>query len=201
MRILVSGVLTASLVLLTPGLAEAKSHTRRDPAGDVWVGQSVPPQASTRAPEHSEGDISVVRLKHNRKYLQLFMTLRDIKRETLSSGWQFRLQNRRKKLTHVEVRADHRTGGSPDGTLWVTDAFGEPKSCAGTRGFAINWVRNVVAITIPRTCIGNARFVRTQAWSFHFYETTNDIVFRDDGFSNTDPYSRKPRWSPWVRRG
>ena len=155
---------------------------------------SSPPHAS---PDQVEGDVTQVQLRHNKSYVQLFMSLRDIKRETLNSFFYFNLQNGRKKLTQVTVGTYPRFG-KPDGVLTIKDGRERTSKCRGTKGFAINWETNKVAVTLPRTCVGNPKYLRMQAFDSLDYDTASN--YSDDALGTGDAFIAARGWTPWVGR-
>jgi hypothetical protein len=196
MRLLVSGLVAALVALSTATPAVAGDYVHTDGAGDMY--RVLNRDASAPAPDQVEGDISRVQIKHNRRYVQLFMTVREAKRETLNTFFFFTLQNGRKQVTDVTV-GTYPAQGFPDGVLTIKDGrTHRDKRCRGLKGFKISWDTNLVAVTIPRTCVKRPKYLRVQAVSAVDYDTTQDFI--DDGQSAGNPDTHTA-WSPWVRRG
>lgn len=195
MRILLSGLIAAVLAVSTAGVAQARSYVHDDSTGDVWRAFNL--ESTSRVPDQVEGDVTQVELRHHTSYVQMFMSLRDIKRETLNNFFYFNLQNGRKKLTQVTVGTYPRFG-KPDGVLTVRDGRYRTSNCRGTKGFAINWETNKVAVTIPRTCLGNPKYLRMQAFDSFDHDTASD--YSDDALSTNDAFISARGWTPWVGR-
>ncbi len=195
MRILLSGIVAVLLALSAAGAAEAKIYVHDDSTGDVWVAFDL--ETASLVPDQVEGDVTSVQLRHNKAYVQLFMSLREIKRETLNNFFYFNLQNGRKKITQVTVGTYPRFG-KPDGVLTVRDGRHRTSKCRGTKGFAINWETNQVAVTLPRTCVGDPKYLRMQAFTSFDHDTAKN--YSDDALSTSDAFIAARGWTPWVGR-
>ena len=115
-RILISVLATAlsvPLLAISAPSAHARSWTHDDGTGDVW--QYYYEDDYHPVPSQGEGDITRVRLNHNPRYVQLFMTLRDNNASTALSYYYFELQNGRRLVREVEVL--HGAGASPTAIL------------------------------------------------------------------------------------
>lgn len=89
-------------------------------------------------PTQVEGDITRVQLKHNRSYVQLFLHVREARRENLYSFYYFALQNGCMQQTLVSV-STYRRLGQPDGVLRIQDPrTNKSGTCRGFKGFRIN---------------------------------------------------------------
>lgn len=80
MRILLSGVIADLLAVSTAGVAQARSCVHDDSRDDAW--RAVNLESASRVPDQVEGDVTQVDLRHDASYVQLFMSVRDDKRET-----------------------------------------------------------------------------------------------------------------------
>ncbi len=196
MRLLISGLIAALVALSSATPAVARDYVHTDGSGDMWTAQNADPYV--QSPGQVEGDITRVQMRHTRSHVQLFMTVREAKRETLNTFFYFTLQNGRKKLTQVNV-GTYRHFGKPDGALTIEDSRYRNKKCRGLKGFKINWETNTVAITIPRTCVGRPKLLRVKPYLSLNYDTLDD--YADAGHSALDPFYHWQPWSPWVRRG
>lgn len=162
-----------------------------DNTGDVWVAydlDSAPP-----VPDQVEGDVTQVQLKHNKSYVQLFMSLRDIKRGTLNNFFYFTLKNGKREITRLTVETFPELG-KPDGVLTVRDGRNRTSKCRGAKGFAINRETGRVAITLPRSCVGNPKYLRLQAFDTFDYATGKG--YSDDALSTTDAFISARGWTP-----
>ena len=193
MRMLLSGVLAAFLALSSHAPAAAGDYTHADGTGDMWTATGADPYV--QAPGQVEGDVTRVQLKHNRSYVQLFMAVREARRETLNSFYFFSLQNGRKQQTLVSV-STYRRFGQPDGVLRIQDPrTNKSRTCRGFKGFRINWEAGTVGITIPRTCVGQPAVLRMRAYDHLNYDTIDDYADHAQSAGLSAP------WSRWVRRG
>ena len=198
MRLLISGLVAALVALSTAVPAVAREYVHTDATGDMWRSGIDIEDPYTPDRWQVEGDITRVQMKHNRHHVQLFMTVREAKRETLNTWFYFTLQNRRKKLTKVTVSTS-RIAGHQDGALTIQNPRTyKNKKCRGFKAFKINWDTNTVAVTIPRTCVGRPKLLRVLA---------SDALQEDQGPNFYDfaqigaVYQGQSLWSPWVRRG
>ena len=196
MRLLLAGITAALLALSSATPAVAGDYVHTDGSGDMWRSGVDVDDGYHPDPSQVEGDITRVQMRHTRSHVQLFMTVREAKRETLNTFFHFKLQNGRKKLTQVNV-GTYRS--APDGVLTIEDARYREKRCRGLKGFKINWDTNTVAVTIPRTCVGRPKVLRLKPYLSLDYDTVFD--YADAGQSALNPFFGGQPWSRWVRRG
>jgi hypothetical protein len=202
-RILISVLATAlsvPLLAMAAPAAHARSWTHDDGTGDVW--QYYYEDDYQPAPAQGEGDITRVRLNHNPRYVQLFMTLRDNNASTALSYYIFELQNGRRLAREVEVL--HGAGHSPNAILRIHKGLATSAlvHCRGKKRATINWTTHTVAATIPRACFGRPKYLRVSAYDYLSYSGREDL-FTDDAQSAGmhSPFGANQEWSPWVRRG
>ena len=192
--------LTVPVLALGAPTAQAGSWTHADGTGDVW--QYYYDDDYHPAPTQAEGDITRVRLNHNRRYVQLFMTLRDTNASTDLSYYVFELQNGRHQVREVEVF--HKAGSSPNAILRILKgpATSALVRCRGMKRATISWTTHTVAATIPRTCFGRPKYLRVSAFDYLSYSGREDL-FTDDAQSGGmhSPFGGYRKWSPWVKRG
>ncbi len=196
MRLLVAGITAALLALSSATPAVAGDYVHTDGTGDMWRSGIDVDDGYHPDPSQVEGDITRVQMRHTRSHVQLFMTVREAKRETLNTFFHFELQNGRKKLTQVDVLTYR---NAPDGVLVIEDGRNRDKRCRGLKGFKINWDTNTVAVTLPRTCFGRPKVLRVKPYDYVVYDSWTD--YSDAGQSALDPYYGGQPWSRWVRRG
>jgi hypothetical protein len=192
--------LTVPVLAIGAPTAHARSWTHDDGTGDVW--QYYYDDDYHPAPSQGEGDITRVRLNHNRRYVQLFMTLRDNNASTARSYYYFEVQNGRRWVREVEVF--HAAGSSPDTILRIHKgpATSALVGCRGMKRATINWTTHTVAATIPRACFGHPKYLRVSAYDYLSYSGREDL-FTDDAQSARMhyPFGGYQKWSPWVKRG
>jgi hypothetical protein len=196
MRLPLSGLIATLLALGSAAPAFAGDYVHTDPTGDMWRSGVEIEDPYSPDPGQVEGDITRVQMRHNRRHVQLFMTVREAERETTNTWFFFSLQNGRKQRTDVNVST---YTSARDGVLTIKDPRYRDKKCRGLKGFKINWDTNTVAITIPRTCVGRPKLLRL---------TASDALQEDPSLDHFIDYAqtglgyRGPTvWSPWVRRG
>jgi hypothetical protein len=147
------GVLSVVLaVVLTTGSgAFAASKTVRDTTGDTYsVAGDTPVRASSAI-----GDIVSVRTTHRARTVVVVVRARDQAGAANVAGVQIRTANRGR---------DYNLVGMAGGGMKMVDlsrgANGKSLTCRGLR-MAFKVAQNTVRAEIPRSCLGNPRWVRT----------------------------------------
>ncbi len=193
-------VLAVPVLALGAPTAYARSWTHTDGTGDVW--QYYYDDDYHPASSQGEGDITRVRVDHNRRNVQLSMTLRDNDASTDLSYYYFEVQNGRHVVREVEVF--HKAGFSPDTILRIHQgpSTGALVHCRGKKRATISWTTHTVVATVPRACFGRPKYLRVSAYDYLSYQGREDL-FTDDAQSGGMhyPFGGNRTWSPWVKRG
>lgn len=169
------------------------SHTMVDPRGDVRkvVDGTGSPVA---APHQSHGDIRRTAFRHTDHALWLRMRLTDLNRTGDLFNTYVRLRTNTGLYRGVSVMAGSRRFFGEErwagGTL-MERLDGRPvNSC--TMDHEIDYTNNVLALRIPRTCLGQPRWIRANARFTSFrYRGTSPTSFID--FAGDSP-------TTWTRR-
>lgn len=152
-----------TLVALAPiTAASGEPATIRDVGGDVTIDESQPGQQVR--PGQKSVDILTFTARHQHKRVWLSFRLRDLQRVQVMNGqthvFQIQLRSNRRQ-TDVDITLDRRR---PHGVIEID---GAPTSeCDGARR-SVSYQRDLVAISIPRACLGGPRWIQasTFVWS------------------------------------
>ena len=170
-------VAVAAVVPLLPAAAYADRHTVTDAAGDVasTVGQS---DTYTPAPDRVEGDIVSSTVKHGARKVVMTLRYRDLSTSTEVDEHVFFVHT--SKMTRV-VRL-FANASNPGGKAVLTKAHGKKVRChVGRR---IDYNLNTATVMVPRSCLGQPRWVKVGMGSVLFSDAgPSGQVWIDDALS------------------
>jgi hypothetical protein len=179
-----------AVLLAWPATAFADARSWRDAAGDV--GQSpVGSNVYVPVPSRVEGDIVRTRVAHAKRSIWVRVRFREL---TTTTNGNFHL---------VRVRSDRRTRvieinafpGHWAGSVTVRNLAGTPVACAV--GHRIDYDRNLLALRIPRRCLGlRSEWVRVGVRSTVAGTT---YAFADDARTK-GTVAPAPRYGPRIYR-
>jgi hypothetical protein len=192
MRTRLLAALTTALLLV--GSAGGAAHAARvdlpDARGDVWridyTGDT------SRAPQTRTGDVRRASFVHSRSRVLVRQRFVDLRRVGAYSLHTVRVQTPSKRYREMQVEAD-RNGWS--GTVKVFNRRGDRVRCDA--GHNIDYTRNVVVMSIPRSCLGDPRRVRATATSYWAHQ-------RRRAFLTDNPHNERAgakTWTRWLRAG
>jgi len=147
-------VVTAAVVVpLLPTAAHADRYVHSDVAGDVAssVGSST---TFTPAPERVVGDVVSSMVNHKRRTVVLRLQYRDLANDSEYDEHVFFVHT--SKMNRV-VRL-YASNAVPGGRAVMTKANGKKVACHVGRH--IDYARNTATVIIPRSCLGQPRWVK-----------------------------------------
>lgn len=158
-RLITLATLVLGLVALTPGAAHAKSHTMRDASGDVYkVTGLLNGNQPTKAPGERVADLTSVTTQHSARAVTITVAMRKLPQDAGAAILQVR--------TSAGGPAYIVQGIHLGNVAFAEMARGfdatEPLECAGLRA-KVRTSSRTVAVTVPRACLGNPRWVRVGA--------------------------------------
>jgi hypothetical protein len=184
-----------ALTLALPLAANAASRTYGDGTGDVWALDSPEDGRHTRAPERRHGDIVRTTFQHRQRRVVIRTRFAELGRQSGRYVVAVRLRTEQHLVRWVRLSA------GPGENTWRgrTQTFqrdnGTSVDCATTH--SLDYTDNTVVVQIPRTCLGDPRWVQgTQGvatFSGRQVFTDNPV---DDG-----PTAHLRGYSPRIRRG
>lgn len=189
-RLSIATVIAVLLGLLALAPAGAESFRGTDPADDVWrLTKSGDGDDYTASPTRANPDLTRAVVRHGRTNLVIVAHFDDI---FVPPGPGSRLS------VFGDIRSDQR-GASFD--LQATQRLRQGKLSiwrTGKRCGGASWIdydRDVVRLFLPRTCLGDPKWVRVHltAWS-----VDRTYVWEDNGFQ---PGFLRARWTPRLRVG
>ncbi len=192
MRTRLLAVLTTALLLVgvAGGVAEARSVAVSDARGDMW--RTDFEGDIEKAPDTRTGDVRRAVFAHGRSNIvihQRFVDLRHIGEYSLFTA---RIENGAKRYREVRVEAGPRGW---QGTAKVFDRHGNRVGCRA--GHRIDYVKNVMVMSVPRACLNTPNRVRVTARSYWAHE-------QQDVFLMDNPHNRRAAartWTRWLRAG
>jgi hypothetical protein len=184
-------VLALGASLLSTGTAHAAEEVIRDARGDVVAYDSVTGREWV-APSSANGDILRTRIVHNQHAVLVRVNFRALNRRGDFRSDQLRI------LTNDSLRREVHLVAGPGfwrGTAWMARPNGREVRCDITH--SIDYANNVVRIRIPRSCLGNPRWVRVGVGSFW---SDGSLMFFDDAQLNGEIRDQL-KLSGQIRRG
>ena len=180
------GVLLVSL----PSTASAEVIRHRDPAGDV-ARSPVGSNAYTPVPDEVRGDIVATKVRFARRAVWIRYHLQDL---TTTGNGNFQViglrSDRRERTIELDAFPGHW-----EGRAVVTNTRAQAVGCLVNH--RIDYDRNRISLRVPRSCLGNASWVRVGIRTT-VASTTN--VYVDDaraaGYSPTLVYGRRVHRAP-----
>jgi len=170
---------TAATLTLAPAVAHADSYSQTDASGDVAGSpRSSSSEEFTVDPARANGDVTTSRITHLARKVRIKLTHRDLSRTNRFASSLSIRSNTGLRYVFVEARK-----GSWAGKHGIENARGTNVSCSGL-AHKIDYVANTVLIVIPRSCLGNPRWVRV---SMGTYSLTSTSVYADDARVTGDP--------------
>jgi len=172
--------------------AHAARLTLADPAGDTWsAAEPAEPAASAR-----NTDLRRTRIVHGDRRVALRVRYSDLVRprrgETITLAVRLRTNDGPKRNAFVIARA-----ASPRGqhTL-VVERNQATVSCPGLR-HTIGYAADVVVLSVPRTCLGNPRWVQLMVVALDLDNRTSAATVDDAASTKSEP----TRWTRRLRKG
>lgn len=164
--------LAAGLTLGTAGTSAAASLTKVDQRGDLQYveGES---ETSSPAPTVQNGDITRTVMKHAARRIAVRIQFADLRRVGMRGDFL-------RVVTNEGVRRDVMIFAGPmswRGDAEMTRLNGQPVAC--DIAHKIDYDRNVVTVSFPRSCVSNPRWVRLGTGSF-WTESEGTKSYADD---------------------
>jgi hypothetical protein len=191
-RSLTTLAVAAGLTLAAAGPAAAQSHTHLDARGDLisYSGQS---DEETAAPNVKNGDIVRTALHHRQHRIAVRIKFVDLRRVGFR-GDAFRI------VTNQGVRRDVMAFAGPGtwrGEAEMMRPNGNPVECDIKLG--IDYDKNVVTMSFPRSCVKDPRWVRIGVGSF-WAQMEAEKAFMDDAQRDGKVYENL-KLSKRLKRG
>lgn len=184
-------VLAATALLALPTAAHADSAVGLDAKGDVQYVTSADTSTAVAAPDRTQGDISAVKITHGANKVRVLLRFRELNRAGfIEHDFYFRTASRVRTLS-VESET-----GSWSGRATMRNGRGTKVRCNLTR--TIDYSANTVLVVVPRTCLGDPRWVRVGAGTISTYDGSK--IFYDDGGRPAGPLGDNLTLSPRVYR-
>ena len=183
---------TAVVVPLIPTAAQANRYSFGDAAADVI---SIAPAATTGTPtpDRVAGDVISSTVNHKRRAVVMRLQYRDLAAETEVEVHLFAIRTNQMKR-YVTVYA---APASVQGKVLMTNPHQKKVRCRIAGG--IDYTLNTVTVIVPRSCLGNPRWVRVGMAGIVPGATETDPYFVDDA-RTTGTIGNDPAYGPKVRR-
>jgi len=172
---------------MSAGVASAREVRLRDAVGDMWL-QDQQGNVS-EAPNSQVGDVRHALFRHSRKNIVVRQRFVDLRRSGDYAQYVVRIESAKGIYRELRVEA---SSGSWAGKARVFNRRGDLVECATSHD--IDYVANVVVISLPRTCIGTPGTVRATASN---YRSDVNHHFLMDNPHNTE--SSAQDWTRWFR--
>lgn len=182
----------ASALALMPGVAHADTDVHTDFTGDVVSldfgdeGEDWTPQ-----PTRTEGDIVSTRVSHLDRKVRIKIRFAELSRTGRGAN-QYLVLRSDKGKRYLLIDS---SGGKWAGRTRFTNANDDKVPCTGI-SHKIDYVANTVLAVVPRTCLGNPRWVRAGIGTITFGASD---FFVDDARTQGNIYDN-PVLGPRVRR-
>jgi hypothetical protein len=201
-RPVLAATAAAAMVVVPVTAAQAQTWRHADATGDVQSVGASSDANPTPAPDAVDPDVSKIRVTHGPRKVTMRVQFVDLAAGKQVS-YMFMFQLRTDERLHRDVVLDAGPG------MWRGQAsFSSPHSdlrCKGL-GHNIDYVQNVVTVTVPRSCLSRPRWVQAGAGAAKFTglgTTTQDMstvmLYADD--AGSDKIGNHLAWSPRIRKG
>lgn len=192
--------LTAALLILAPGLANADTRTHADAAGDVQYlvntdPENIPPPVAV--PARTVGDITVVRLVHGTTTVRVVARYRSLPRAGQFHGHVFRFVTGR-LVRKAQIAAGPEAPRGWTGLAEMFTAAGNPVACR--MNHLLDYPNRRLVLNVPRTCLRNPVSVRVGVGTVVL---AGDRTYFDDGYRTGGTMGMaelRPTLGPFVRR-
>jgi len=180
-RLAVAATCAVALTLTGSVPAHADSITTTDRSGDVWALNTGPgPSDHTRVPKRRQADIRRTVIDHRAHRVVIRTSFFELRRQGRYLNVAGRLRTNTGLVRYASVLAGprsmpHRWRGR---SFLARRAGAKPTDCS-TR-HRINYTTNRVVLRIPRTCLGNPRWVQG---GFGVATLTGNQFYADDAAS------------------
>lgn len=176
-RVLEVGVAVALALTLAAGPASAERLAVADRHADVL---KVEEGATSGVPAPgSTFDVWRSTFAHNADRVAVRVRFDDLRRTGKRFQVWVNLQDGRGRTHHVGVAA---VPGDRSGTAWLMGGRGQDRPCRVRH--RIDYGRDLVRVSLPRTCLGSPRVLRFGVLSEHVRRTWR-YAYLDDGLSPT----------------
>lgn len=186
--------LAAGLAVTTAGTATAQTLSVTDQAGDVYS-FTMDSDTATAEPGVANGDIVRTVLRHNTGRISARVKLAELRRIGEVSGTFLRV------LTNEGITRDVSIYAGPNmwrGQAEMSRRNGNTVACDITH--KIDYDRNLVTLSFPRSCVSNPRWVRIglgASWANSGFQK----FYLDDSQISGQVNPDRLRLSPRLRRG
>jgi hypothetical protein len=187
------GLLLAILVAASTSPAHAQRVTVDDDKGDVWSFAGTPGDY-THDGSIKNADLDELQMRHRDRDLVVRAHYVELKKKvsTAMNFW-FYVRTDQRETFEVRLQIWGRDGSSSAhiGDYWTTEQI----DCAALRN-RIRFGANTVRVRVPRSCIGDPRWIKVQSKAEAWYD--------DDSYMDTagvsGPKDRYASRKPWTRR-
>lgn len=181
-------VAAAALLPLVPSAAHADSYTQVDAVGDVQSSPLSGDVTFTPVPDRTEGDVAYTKVGHRARVIRVKIAFRDLTHAG-PNGQFIRIKSNRLNR-EVDLLA---YPGAWRGKATTSKFSGKKVRCNVRH--TIDYVAHKVVVNVPRSCLGNPRWVRVAIGSATYDDT---MFYADDARAKSLP----DYWvySPKIRR-
>ncbi|KQZ70077.1 hypothetical protein ASD66_10385 [Nocardioides sp. Root151] len=201
-KIIGAALALATTVCLTAGTissAHAEKVVHRDARGDVlkvhWNDSE--DDALTPAPNAQDSDIIRTVVDHRHDNLFVTMVFRDLRGSSALQAFGIAVLTDDNLRRDVFVSRDRRTGAQ--GEKEMTTRAGTTVKCPRL-AIRIDYTAKAVRFRVPRSCLGNPRWVRVGAASIRIVNST-ETFYLDDAILTGKYRDAGPAYGARVHRG
>lgn len=185
--------MAAATTVLVPSAAHADSVTNSDPAGDVVsYDTSSGSDTPTKEPGQAEGDIVNSGVVHGLRVVKMAMRYRELTASGAGENHFFRIGTNEHRIREVYIEAGP---GHWQGRAHFSAPSGRTVRCWAMR-FRIDYTKNVVHLSVPRSCLSRPRWVHVGMGTATL---TDPKVFVDDAHTNGH-IGENPKWGQIIYR-
>jgi len=179
----------AAAVVLMPTAAHADKYVHTDASGDV-VSFDPESEATTVVPDRAEGDVVRSVVRHRAHKIVLTLAYRELTAGPQVMHYYGIRTSTMKRYVALRTSASH-----PGGRVALFDSHDKKVRCKV--GGKVDYTANTATVSVPRSCLGNPRWVKV-AMAQATFGTATSPFYVDD--SRATGNFNNPQFGPRVFR-
>lgn len=197
----------AALTIVPVTAATAQTYRHADTTQDLRSVDLSPSSdfTFTPAPDATEPDVKSIQISHGARRVNVALRFVDLTKAATAAAYEVEVRTNERLLRVVDVEAG-------PGSWRGQQSFSSPRRNLRCKGLShsIDYDKNVVAVSIPRSCLSRPRWVKVAAMAADDVvatttptdgsaPTTTDTGYFDD--AQNSKFGFNETWSPRIHKG